>query len=92
MVAARLAAVVSLVVVVSVLAAAVNATAQDPAAIEASLALDRPTRVLIQQASATRASTWEGRTVCSGRGPVVRFGSAGGAGRGGDRVSQRRAG
>ncbi len=44
MLAARLVAVVSLAVVMSVLAAAVTAAARDPADIEASLALDGPTR------------------------------------------------
>ena len=57
MLAARLVAVVSLAVVMSVLAAAVTAAAQDPADIEASLALDRPTRVLIQGPSSPRRAT-----------------------------------
>ena len=49
MLTARIVAVVPLAVVVSVLVSAVNAAAQDPAAIEASLALDGRTRGLIQQ-------------------------------------------
>ena len=49
MLTARLVAVVSLAAVVSVLVSAVNAAAQDPVAVEASLGLDRPTRGLIQQ-------------------------------------------
>ena len=53
MLTARLVTVVVLAVVVSVFVEAVNAAAQDPAAVEASLGLDRTTRGLIQQGLAS---------------------------------------
>ena len=52
---ANLGAVGSLAVVAAVLMATVNTAAQDPEAIEAELALDRPTRRLIQQGLAAES-------------------------------------